>query len=345
MPSVVRCPRIEELPPSPADRHGWPWTVGSEFLPDTGPGDRPWPSISIVTPSFNQGRFLEETIRSVLLQGYPHLEYIIIDGGSGDHSVDIIRKYARWLTFWVSEPDQGQSQAVNKGFEHATGQIWGYINSDDLYEPSALRTAAETFLVQKEVHLVAGQCLVFEEEQEKRLFRPAWPETLDHFLLPFGSTFAQPASFWSRDIARRVNGFDPLLHYCFDREFFLKIGLAGVRPVLIDRPLARYRQHRDTKTNQTIRFYEESIPVVEKYAEVCNLASKQKARLLRKSRQEIAYIRVFMVWKQKGRSAAVREFLAMILTWPVMISQRKIAGLGRRLLCFRAEDVADLKNI
>ena len=152
----MRCPRLDDLPPAPAGCKGWPWTEGPELVPDTGPDGRSWPVISIVTPSFNQGRFLEETIRSVLLQGYPSLEYIVMDGGSTDDSVDIIRKYEPWLMFWASGPDQGQSDAINKGFERATGAIWGYINSDDLYEPDALRTAAEIFLSGAEVHLVAG---------------------------------------------------------------------------------------------------------------------------------------------------------------------------------------------
>ena len=97
------------------------------------------PKISTVTPSFNQGKFLEKTILSVLEQGYPNLEYIIIDGGSSDESVDIIKKYADRLNYWVSEADRGQSHAINKGFERATGEIFGWLNSDDWYHPGALQ--------------------------------------------------------------------------------------------------------------------------------------------------------------------------------------------------------------
>jgi GT2 family glycosyltransferase len=105
------------------------------------------PKISIVTPSFNQGKFLEKTILSVLEQGYPNLEYIIIDGGSTDNSVEIIRKYENRLAYWVSEPDCGQSNAINKGFERATGEILGWLNSDDWYHPGALKAVAEVFRV------------------------------------------------------------------------------------------------------------------------------------------------------------------------------------------------------
>ena len=101
----MRCPSLSELPPPPRGKQGWPWTEETPRLPETMPDGQPWPRVSIVTPSYNQGRFIEETIRSVLLQGYPVLEYIIIDGGSTDVAVDIIKKHEQWLTYCVAEPD------------------------------------------------------------------------------------------------------------------------------------------------------------------------------------------------------------------------------------------------
>ena len=103
------------------------------------PDGRSWPKISIVTPSYNQGEFLEETIRAVLLQNYPNLEYFIMDGGSTDNSVEIIKTYKPWLTYWVSEKDKGQADAINKGFERVTGDILAWLNSDDTYEPDILK--------------------------------------------------------------------------------------------------------------------------------------------------------------------------------------------------------------
>src|SRR5512135_2800193 len=110
-------PLLAELPPPPPGKTGFPWTVDTPALPN----DRALPRISIVTPSFNQAQYLEETIRSILLQGYPNLQYSIIDGGSTDGSIDIIRKYERWLAYWVSEPDRGQADAINKGFHSSDG--------------------------------------------------------------------------------------------------------------------------------------------------------------------------------------------------------------------------------
>ena len=108
---------ISQLPPPPPDRTGWPWTEESPRLPSHMPDGSKWPKISIVTPSYNQGKFIEKTIRSVLLQNYTNLEYIIMDGGSTDESVEIIKKYKPWLTHWGSEKDEGQSDAINRGFK------------------------------------------------------------------------------------------------------------------------------------------------------------------------------------------------------------------------------------
>jgi len=119
----MRCPTLEELPAPPQGKFGWPWTEESPQLPEKQPSGKPWPKISIVTPSYNQADFIEETIRSMLLQGYPNLEYIIIDGGSTDKSVEIIQKYEPWLSYWVSESDRGQTHAVNKGFAMCKGEI------------------------------------------------------------------------------------------------------------------------------------------------------------------------------------------------------------------------------
>jgi glycosyltransferase involved in cell wall biosynthesis len=305
----------------------------------------PWPRISVVTPSFNQGRFLEETIRSVLLQGYPDIEYIVIDGGSTDESVEVIEKYSPWLHYWVSEPDRGQSNAINKGFQRATGSLYAYINSDDLYEPGAFAAAVAALMRPERPMLLAGDCVIFDESGVKRIFKARWPEAISHLLKPFGSTFAQPAAFWRKEIYTQVGGFDETAHYVFDRVFFLKIGLTGTAPMIIDKPLARYRDHTATKTGQTIRFYQESVPVIEKYADQCGLNDRDKRLLLRMCHDEIGYLSVFIRWKQAGRYAGLMEFCRLLLRSPRLMLERKILGQFRRLLCFHERDVAELKHV
>src|SRR5437870_1420981 len=141
----MRCPTLNELPSPPPDKTGWPWTAETPPLPPARPDGSAWPRISIVTPSYNQGQFIEETIRSVLLQGYPDLEYTIIDGGSTDQSIEIIKKHEPWLTYWVSEQDRGQAHAINKGLSRSTGEIFQWINSDDVLLSGALFELAAAY--------------------------------------------------------------------------------------------------------------------------------------------------------------------------------------------------------
>src|SRR5881396_2686502 len=140
----MRCPRLRELPPVPEGKTGWPWTEET-FLEEVEQTSSSPRSISIVTPSYNQAAFLEETIRSVLLQGYPNLEYIVIDGGSTDGSVEIIKRYEKHLSYWQSEPDGGQYDAISQGFARTSGDLMAWLNSDDMLHRNALWSMARLF--------------------------------------------------------------------------------------------------------------------------------------------------------------------------------------------------------
>jgi len=120
----MRCPALRELPPSPDSRKGWPWSEESPKIETSMPDGKLWPRVSIVMPSYNQVIFIEESIRSVLLQGYPDLELLVIDACSDDGALEIIKKYEKWITYWVSEPDRGQSHAINKGIRKSTGALF-----------------------------------------------------------------------------------------------------------------------------------------------------------------------------------------------------------------------------
>ncbi|HSE96378.1 MAG TPA: glycosyltransferase family 2 protein [Methylomirabilota bacterium] len=182
--------------------------------------------MSIVTPSYNQAPFLEEAIRSVLLQDYPDLEYFVIDGGSTDGSVEIIRRYAPWLAHWVSEPDRGQSDAVNKAWMRATGEILAYLNSDDLYPPGAVRAAVGHLCAHPEVGVVYGAYTVIDERGAvlEPLRRPsAWTPAMPMRGLP------AHAMFFRRDVLARVGFLDIGLHFAMDADLCARLALAGVR--------------------------------------------------------------------------------------------------------------------
>jgi glycosyltransferase involved in cell wall biosynthesis len=215
------------------------------------------PKLSVITPSFNQGAFLERTIRSVLDQNYPNLEYVIVDGGSSDDSVEIIRRYEDRLAWWVSEPDGGQTEAINKGIDRTTGEIVAYINSDDYYLPGAFETAIAA-LERSEASWVAGAAVDVSEEdpgRELRIWRPKPPSYCEgpwkgrHWWVLVPWHVPQPSSFWSRDLFDRFGLFRTDMHYAFDAEFMLRLALGGEPPELLeDKVLSTRSVHREQKT-------------------------------------------------------------------------------------------------
>jgi glycosyltransferase involved in cell wall biosynthesis len=204
--------------------------------------DPSWPKISVVTPSYNQSQFLEKTILSVLNQNYPNLEYIIIDGGSTDGSIEIIKKYEKYLTYWVTEKDNGMYDAINKGLKIASGDILAYLNSDDVYYPNTMNIIVDYFVKHPETSLVYGNC-DFIDWEGNFLYTYRFPKFNWHrFIVLNWSSIPQQTTFWRRGVHDEIGYFDPILKMAGDFDFYAKIGkISHVEH--IGKTLAQYRLH------------------------------------------------------------------------------------------------------
>lgn len=223
MPQITKALTLNDLPAPPPGKTGWPWTEQSKSLGDRIPDSSKYPRISIVTPSYNQGKFIEEAIRSVLLQGYPNLEYIIIDGGSTDNSVEVIKKYESHLAYWISEKDNGQAHAINKGLKVSTGSILGWINSDDLYARNVFEEISEKLRNNQHYVLVHGNRILINESSQVTGFS---------YLPPFVPHITQyvicsETVFWRRTAMEQVGLLKENLQFAMDLEFFGRLYFCG----------------------------------------------------------------------------------------------------------------------
>lgn len=238
------------------------------------------PRITIVTPSFNQATFIERTICSVLDQSYPNLEYIIIDGGSTDGSVEVIRRYEKHLAFWVSEQDRGQSHAINKGLKLATGDWVAWQNSDDIFYPGAFESLANA--ARKNVHsnLIIGNMNLIDEQDDVindlKYVTPTY-----HSLLAEGMVLANQAAFWRRSIHEKIGYLKEDLHYGLDFEWFLRVLKHG-RATHINKTWGGLRIHSETKTSQfQVLFDNEFAKILEgRRVSIAKLRVYQLRRLL-----------------------------------------------------------------
>lgn len=239
MPDLLR-----QLPAPASGLAGWPWmeetsSTAYDNAPPVG-----WPKITIVCPSFQQGRFIEETIRSVLLQNYPNLEFIVMDGGSRDETIGILQRYAPWLAHWESQPDRGQSHALNRACERASGELIGWINSDDYYLPGAFAAVARCFRTH-------GPALIYGDDKTREGDAPALTPTPRHQVYRFqiavgGITLPSHATFWPRAAHQR---FNEELRFTMDADFYKRITAAGLKPRHVPEFLAVFRKHGAAKTS------------------------------------------------------------------------------------------------
>jgi glycosyltransferase involved in cell wall biosynthesis len=288
-----------DLPPAPPAKTLWPWTDGSHAASEGPPDGRSWPRISIVTPSLNQGTFIEAAIRSVLLQAYPNVELIVVDGGSTDGSVDTISKYGRWLAHSICESDSGPANALNKGFKLATGEILGFLNADDFFLPGCLATIAREFGRHPGVDVVSGHGFMAKASGElgTPIFSDPW--NLKTFVYD-ACVLVQPATFFRRRTFQQVDGFKETPQTTWDMELWADMALAGAAFHSVDEFLAAHRIHAASITGSPH-------------------LKKQRRRDARAVRQ-----------KMKGRRETLRDRL-----YSLVHRVRKFSGHPRRTLSQR----------
>jgi glycosyltransferase involved in cell wall biosynthesis len=225
------------------------------------------PRLTVITPSYNQAAFIERTLTSVLDQGYADLEYLVVDGGSTDGSAEIIERYADRLAWWVSEPDQGQTDALNKGLCRATGDIVAYINSDDYYLPGAFAKAVQTLTDHPEAMWMSGAARFVDADGAlTEVWKPVMPAASARYWLA-GTRWAVPqaATFWRRDCFDRFGPFRQDMHYVFDTEFGIRLAFAGHFPAMIDDELAVRVVHDQAKSWNLEPFEAEGIAMEREY--------------------------------------------------------------------------------
>jgi glycosyltransferase involved in cell wall biosynthesis len=248
---------LKQLPPPPPGKTGWPWTWESEHIPQIKPDGTSWPRISIVTPSFNQGEFLEETIRSIILQNYPNLEYLVIDGGSSDISVEIIKKYEQWITYWVSEKDRSQSHAINKGFERCTGKLVNWICSDDLLCKNALNQFATTYYIDDSFCYI-GSCRLIDKAGHPAGATSSQLSTIEELTdlanhWRKNDSIAQQSALYPLAAVIKTGGLTENNHFTMDYELWGNLLLSNVKIKNIPLEIGIYRWYEGQKTSYVLK--------------------------------------------------------------------------------------------
>lgn len=249
----MRCPTLKELPAPPSGKRGWPWTEETPQLADTTPDGSAWPRISMVTPSYNQGRFIEETIRAVLLQGYPNLEYIIVDDKSTDGTIEVLKKYESWIKILAGEENRGMSQAINRGFKECAGEIITWISSDDVYFPRAFYNVGSRWPEVKECGAIIGAFHFMDENSkiDRERHPPRLPQKAPidlSIISPEEWRLHQVSTFYlARALDRAGRSVREDLHSNMDRELLYRI-CKGHKIFLITEALAAFRRHPKSKS-------------------------------------------------------------------------------------------------
>ncbi|MBC5773495.1 glycosyltransferase [Pontibacter sp. KCTC 32443] len=286
--------------------------------------------ISIVTPSFNQGNYIEQTIDSVLSQNYANFEYIIIDGGSNDNTVEIIKKYRNYLTYWVSEKDEGQANAINKGLKLCRGDIFNWINSDDYLETGALKAVAKGF--DEGADIVAGKVRIFRDSEILEDVKHSKLSAKGLLLWEPGVQFVQPGVWLKRQLIEKCGGIDDSFHYAFDWDLYIRYLSKFSNIKVLDDLLVHFRYHENSKTVSTFQnFKQEEQEIIKKLSLIKELSPINKfAGFKLKLNEWMPYYKSIVNDDTKSRLLKASEILRSIdmenlVLWRVAAGALKMA--------------------
>ncbi len=291
------------------------------------------PLVSIVTPSFNQGQFLEETILSVLQQEYQNVEYIIIDGGSTDNSLEVIKRYEHRLAYWVSEKDCGQADAINKGFQRSTGQIVGWLNSDDLLYPAAIKDVVNEFQRNSDLELIYGD--VDYGPSTDAILRKISGNTVvfKNMMRSLQVPIPQQGSLWKRSVLNKIGHLNPRWHVVLDRDFFIRAA-SECKLLYLPMTLGLFRDHNLSKSSSQQTHWLAELPAM--YDEF--FTRKHLPREIYDVKEQtmgMVYITCASIaFRNSGSMASLRYLMKAISADPLVLFRgtirQKIIGLMRK---------------
>jgi glycosyltransferase involved in cell wall biosynthesis len=303
---------FRDFPAPPAGAEGWPWTVEAP-APSL---EIAWPKLTVITPSFMQGEYLERTIRSVLLQNYPNLEYFVLDGGSTDASRTVIEKYAPCLAGWRCEKDRGQAATIAEGWACGSGDVFAWINSDDWYQAGAFAAVAPHFQKQPPAAWVAGTVEYCTVDGKVARRHPAAPVSLAETLGFRHVGYHQPGMFWSRGLLEKVGPLDGDMHLCFDLDFWARSLVAGFTLTPVDASVACFLQHSASKTSSQFEaIVAESRAIFQRYAAHLSPAEqRESAAWLRASLADYVLHMAYRALRRGFRGQALKLLLREMRT-------------------------------
>lgn len=258
-----------------------------------------YPRISIVTPNYNKKDFLERTILSVLSQGYPNLEYIVIDGGSTDGSVEIIKKYEKDLAYWVSEPDNGMYQAIKKGFEHTTGEIMAWINSDDMYHPNALFTVAQIFSDLPNVSWLVGAQTHYDEKSRTVKAAPSIYFNHRSFLMGFYRWIQQETTFWRRSLYDKAGGVKTDYRLAGDFDLWVRFS-RHEKLFITDALIGGFRHSKDQLSHQMEKYCGEVDDIIAKELKRCEDSERSAIKKIKFYQRCVQLVRRTRIFNWRG---------------------------------------------